>query len=186
MRYIRISVLLTLLMTLGPIPAYAAEVTPKNASAIPDKAQEAHDFLAYLVKSEVIALDVKPKCSNWNSEPKITQYIQESCSSVFRVTYVCDNGMEKHIADTRVDWRYVSEITQAQGGYDKDGKDITLSGKIATTYSEDGEGESANMGKAKSTQQAKISFDSSKTAKRALNAFAQLKSECDTSAEYSF
>lgn len=192
MHYARIFSCLAVLAALMPLSAYAADALQKgvvgapqkNASAIPGKAQEAHDFFSYLVKSEVMAVDVRAKCSSWNNEPKITHYIQQPCASILRVAYDCDSGTEKHVADTHIDWRYVSEIKQS--GYDKEGKEINISGNITTTYSEDGEGEADNMGESKSTQQAKIIFDSPKTAKRAIKAFALLKSECDTSARFSF
>ena len=165
-------------------PAYAKNKTEKSSPISQADPQQAHDFFAYLVKLGIIDIDTKMECHNGEVIPDSMAYMQEACASVLRVSYSCNDGKEKYTAETRIDWRYVSEIELS--GYNHDGEEIEISGNITTSHTKGMISESGRANKGKPTRKTKLSFDSSATAKRALNAFTLLKNKCDTSADYPF
>ena len=101
-----------------------------------------------------------------------------------RVSYSCKDGKEKYTAETRIDWRYISEIELS--GYNKDGEEIEISGNIATSHTKGILAQKAKANQAKPSRKTKLNFDSPATARRALNAFTLLKKKCDTSTDYPF
>ena len=165
-------------------PAYAKDKATKTPPSSQAEPQQAHEFFAYLVKLGIIDIDTKMKCHNGEVIPDTTAYMQEPCTSVVRAGYSCNEGKEKYTAETRIDWRYVSEI--ALSGYNHDGEEIEISGNITTSHTKGILAEKAKANQGKPTRKAKLNFDSSATAKRALNAFTLLKNKCDTSADYPF
>lgn len=165
-------------------PAYAKDKTEKSPPISQADPQQAHNFFAYLVKLGIIDIDTKMKCHNGEVIPDSTAYMQEACASVLRVSYSCNDGKENYTAETRIDWRYVSEIELS--GYNHDGEEIEISGNITTSHTKGILAEKSKANQGKPTRKAKLNFDSPATAKRALNAFTLLKNKCDTSADYPF
>ncbi len=157
----------------------AAEESEK--SDIPSQ-EKAHAFFSYLIERQVIAVSLDTKCRTSSNPHRVTEYIQQPCKSVFRSAYECSDG-QKRTMDTEIDWSYISEMKQS--GYDQEGDEITLLGNINTFDAQ----KKVEEKKAKddiSTRSARITFDSSATAKRALKAFELFKNKCDTSAAYPF
>ena len=165
-------------------PAYAKDKAVKTPPVSQAEPQQAHDFFAYLVKLGIIDINTKTKCHNGEIIPDTTAYMQEPCASTLRVSYSCNEGKENYTAETKIDWRYVSEIELS--GYNHDGEEIEISGNITTSHTKGIVSENGKANKGKPTRKTKLTFDSPATAKRALNAFTLLKNTCDTSADYPF
>lgn len=178
MSHFRAIIVFILLLLSSSQYSYAEKKVPSKAST---QMEQAHEFISYLVKLGVIEIDVKKTCYNSESEPKTTTYTKESCASTFITSYKCEQDKNPHITKTKIDWYYVSEM--AQSGYGDESKGINILGRVTAAYSD---GKSTKPGKAESTKQTKITFDSATTKNRALKAFTLLKEQCDTSKNFPF
>lgn len=165
-------------------PANAAESSLIKESSHTIEPQKAHDFIAYLVKIGVIDINPQNECYSVETAPETAVYEHEKCISILRVNYNCNDSKLVLISETRIDWRYISEIELS--GYNHDGKEIKISGNITTSKTKGLALPEKQVVQAIPARQSKLIFDSPVTARRALNAFKLLRKTCDTSADYPF
>lgn len=172
--------LLTLITTFIILSTQSSFAEKKEA---PKKAEQAHEFLSYLVDREVLKVDTKLGCRVSRNTPTKLLYKMEECTSILESKYQCDNKKIEHTTNTKISWKYISEIELKQSGYNQDGKEIEIFGNVTVSHlnTKDQKNRNASEG-----NKVTISFDSAKTAQRALNAFSTLKKKCDTSQSYPF
>lgn len=182
MRHYIIIFLFSLVLSLPLL--YPDHAESAISEPLPIEEQRAHDFFSYLVKLGVIDIETKIECDQGRIIPATTAYAHQACKSILRVDYNCGNTKESYTAETRIDWHYISKMQLS--GYSRNGEEIEISGNITVLHAKTKHTKTNKAYKGTNTRQAKLTFDSSITAKRAFNAFTLLKNKCDTSANYPF